>query len=96
VRIKFNEGATAELEEALNWYGARSEVAESRFAREVDKSLAKVLAAPERFLKVSAQHRACSVVDFPYQIIYRVVGDVLVIVAIAHSSRRPGYWKRRR
>jgi toxin ParE1/3/4 len=96
VKVKFNEGATAELEAALEWYGARSKIVERRLAREVENSLAKILASPARFLKVSVQHRACSLVDFPYQIIYRVVGDVMVVIAVAHTSRRPGYWKRRR
>jgi toxin ParE1/3/4 len=68
----------------------------AHFAREVENSLAKILASPVRFLKVFAQHRACSLIDFPYQIIYRVVGDVMVVIAVAHTSRRPGYWKRRR
>jgi hypothetical protein len=33
---------------------------------------------------------------FPYKIVYRERADDLYIVAIAHTSRRPGYWKDRR
>ena len=34
---------------------------------------------------------------FPYQLIYRVEGDEIVIYAVAHQARRPGYcWKRLR
>lgn len=32
---------------------------------------------------------------FPYQVVYRLVVDEIVIVAIAHSKRRPGYWRKR-
>lgn len=32
---------------------------------------------------------------FPYQIVYKVVADEIVIIAIAHLKRRPGYWKTR-
>ena len=33
---------------------------------------------------------------FPYSLIYRLQGDVVRIIAVAHHSRRPGYWVGRR
>lgn len=33
---------------------------------------------------------------FPFGVIYTVVGDQLRILAVAHHSRRPGYWRGRR
>jgi len=33
--------------------------------------------------------------QFPYSIFYVVDDDAVVIVAIAHHKRRPGYWKPR-
>jgi len=32
---------------------------------------------------------------FPYQIVYRLKPDGIVVVAVAHLKRRPGYWKSR-
>lgn len=32
---------------------------------------------------------------FPYQIVYFVREDLLTILAVAHSKRRPGYWRDR-
>jgi toxin ParE1/3/4 len=32
---------------------------------------------------------------FPYTLVYRVTGEVLSIVAVAHQSRVPGYWQGR-
>jgi hypothetical protein len=32
---------------------------------------------------------------FPYQIVYRRRPDEIVIVAVAHVKRKPGYWKDR-
>jgi hypothetical protein len=32
---------------------------------------------------------------FPYRLIYWTEGDNSLVVAIAHSKRRPGYWKAR-
>jgi plasmid stabilization system protein ParE len=33
---------------------------------------------------------------FPYAIIYTVAQDQLRILAVAHQSRRPGYWRGRK
>jgi hypothetical protein len=32
---------------------------------------------------------------FPYEIVVREVSEEIVVVAIAHQSRRPGYWRNR-
>ena len=32
---------------------------------------------------------------FPFSLIYRLDGDVIEVVAFAHHSRKPGYWKDR-
>ena len=32
---------------------------------------------------------------FPFELIYRVEADAVVVIAVAHQRRRPGYWKSR-
>jgi len=36
--------------------------------------------------------RRCRTKRFPYGLIYRCKGDEILIVAVAHLHRRPGYW----
>ena len=95
MRIRFHSEATAELEEALAWYAVRSSDAERAFAFAIDGALAQLAAAPERSAEVAPGVRGLSVEKFPYQIIYRLVGEAAVVLAVAHAKRRPGYWKRR-
>jgi len=33
---------------------------------------------------------------FPYSVIYRIDNESIFILAIAHSSRGPGYWRHRK
>jgi plasmid stabilization system protein ParE len=33
--------------------------------------------------------------QFPYSLVYRVEAERVYVIAIAHWSRRPGYWKGR-
>lgn len=39
--------------------------------------------------------RSKGVSGFPNRIVYFVHDDLLVIVAVAHAKRRPGYWRER-
>jgi hypothetical protein len=40
--------------------------------------------------------RRCLVRVFPYGVLFRVHPEQIVIVAIMHLHRDPGYWKERR
>jgi plasmid stabilization system protein ParE len=95
VRIDYHPEAIAELNDATDWYLARSPRSAARFVDNVDAALNKINADPLRFPVIESQFRACSVERFPYQIIYRVDPDRLFIMAIAHAKRRPGYWRNR-
>jgi mRNA-degrading endonuclease RelE of RelBE toxin-antitoxin system len=39
--------------------------------------------------------RRLSLKVFPYRIIYRIEGSEIVVYALAHVRRRPGYWRKR-
>ena len=39
--------------------------------------------------------RAIEAVRVPYSIVYALRDEGLVVVAIAHQRKRPGYWRRR-
>jgi toxin ParE1/3/4 len=32
---------------------------------------------------------------FPFSVVYAVVGQTIYVLAVAHGSRGPGYWKSR-
>lgn len=32
---------------------------------------------------------------FPYDVVFQVRGDEIVVIAVAHHGRRPGYWRDR-
>jgi toxin ParE1/3/4 len=32
---------------------------------------------------------------FPYMLVYRETGAVILVIAVAHARRRPGFWKER-
>jgi plasmid stabilization system protein ParE len=93
--IDFLAGARRDLDESLEWYAARSPMAAARFVSAIERTLVGIATDPGRFSPVDDTHRQCPVKRFPFRVVFRVAGNRVVIVAIAHASRRPGYWQRR-
>jgi toxin ParE1/3/4 len=92
---EFHQEATAEYDAAFDWYLQRSLDAALRFDAEVDRALAQIVAAPRRWAAGSHSTRRFLLRQFPFTLIYRQRGSAIQIVAVAHTSRKPGYWKQR-
>ena len=95
MRVEIHPIAAIELQDALEWYGARSVDASESFEREFNAAVSKIIDFPTASPSVSNRTRRCRLDRFPYGIIYRIRDDVLTIIAVMHLSRKPGYWKNR-
>ena len=89
--------AQQDLREAAAFYReeAGAELAQS-LLREFERSVELLLAHPG--LGVIWRHgkRRLVMRRFRYALIYTVVGYEIRILAVAHHSRRPGYWRARK
>lgn len=94
--ILFHPEAAREYRDSLNWYAERSRRSAERFEQAIDLVLNQILEKPSRYGQYDDNHREAILTRFPFSMIYRVMpnGDVLII-AIAHASREPGYWELR-
>jgi plasmid stabilization system protein ParE len=61
----------------------------------VSDVIREIAQTPQRWPKYLHGTRRFVLHRFPFSIIYLDDPDVLVIIAVAHSKRKPGYWKRR-
>jgi plasmid stabilization system protein ParE len=95
VNVSLHAAAEAEYEAALAWYLERSPRAADGFEAAVERALASVTAAPELDPLCGDRHRFCLLRRYPYSLIYRLEGNEVCDVAVAHSRRSPGYWKGR-
>lgn len=93
--VDFHPEATAELEQSAGWYAERSGVAAQDFLVAVDLVITSIVDDPARFAKIDEVHRSSSVSRFPFQIVFRHDESRVVIIAVAHAKRRPGYWRQR-
>jgi toxin ParE1/3/4 len=86
-----NEG----YEDAIIWYHLRSPMASLRFEAEVERVISAIEGDPERFARYGKLTRYALLRRFPYSIVYQLWADHIYILAVAHGSRLPGYWRNR-
>jgi len=69
------------------------------FVEAVDRSLQTIALSPQTWPLWPGIKQATPPIQrfvmarFPYAIGYQVVGEAVVVVAVAHAKRRPGYWR---
>jgi plasmid stabilization system protein ParE len=91
--IRLLPRAKKDFDVSFDWYSQRSENAAMRFSAEVDAALQRIASASERFARIDEMHRACSLFKFPFRVIYRILENEILVVAIAHAKRHPDYWR---
>jgi toxin ParE1/3/4 len=95
--ISFHYLAAKEYRQARSWYLQRSRRTALRFMEAVDKGMEQIAARPELWPFYDQRHQWFKLRKFPYLLVFRkLTPEHFAIVAVAHSSRRPGYWRRRR
>ena len=95
MRVKLHPDARAELRVARNWYYERSPLSAIAFAQTVDNAISKIREAPNTFPLADHGTRKFVLLRFPFNIFYLTRETEIVIVAVAHQKRRPGYWSSR-
>lgn len=94
--IEFHDEAGAEYDAAFDWYLDRSPETALKFDAGVARALTLIGQAPQRWAHGSSNTHRFLLRQFPFVLVYRErAAQELQIVAVAHCSRRPGYWKRR-
>jgi toxin ParE1/3/4 len=87
--------AEFDIAEAAMYLEARVPGLGSRLADQVDHAIQILQENPYAGADVEGGARKLVVRRFPYNLIYRVLSDHVLILALAHHARRPGYWQNR-
>ncbi len=91
----FHPDALAELENATRYYADKQLGLELRLIAAVEACVAKIREHPERFLFLTSDVRRCLVRVFPYAVLYAEEPNLILIIAVMHCHRKPGYWQSR-
>lgn len=95
VPVRWHPGASLDLQEAIEYYQTCVEGLDVRFLAHVDAAVARATSAPRLARCFDGPFRKVHLERFPYAMIYREKGEGIEIMATAHSSREPDYWKDR-
>lgn len=90
-----HEDARAEYVESYVWYHERGSHIADAFEREVENALESVRNYPDRWPAYVGRWRRILLRRFPFGIVYGVMDNMIVVVAVMHTSRKPGYWRKR-
>jgi len=96
MRHEFHPDAYAEYEEDARYYAGRDPELAARFISAVEEAIERICDSPARWRLIDEDVRRCLTHVFPYGVLYTIETEFVLIVAVMHCSREPGYWKTRR
>jgi toxin ParE1/3/4 len=87
--------AWQEIEGGEGWYRQHGSDASVEFIAEISDAIDSIPKLPSAGPNTLHGTRRFVLDRFPYSIIYLDAAEFVSIVAVAHSKRKPEYWKRR-
>lgn len=93
--VAFHPAAENELVEAAEFYESRSAGLGHRLIDHVEQGVLAIAEAPRRWPAFAGEVRRYLLPPFPYGLLYSELSEQILVVAVMHLHRRPGYWKDR-
>lgn len=93
--LRIHQAARREANLATIWFGERNITLARRFRDELLSCITRIRQAPQRYPAYLHGTRRILLNKFPYSIVFLDDPEEIVIIAIAHAKRRPGYWASR-
>jgi toxin ParE1/3/4 len=94
-RIRLHRAAATEADAAMRWYENACKGLGADFVEELRRVVSLVADSPHSWAvsELDGRARCARLARFPYMIIFLIHHRYgVVIVAVAHAKRRPGYW----
>lgn len=95
MRYEFHPEARQEFRESAAFYESERSNLGVVFTNEIESVLFKIVDAPVTWPFIEEDVRRCLAHRFPYGVLYTIETDYILIIAIMHCSRKPGYWRDR-
>ncbi|HEY2414708.1 MAG TPA: type II toxin-antitoxin system RelE/ParE family toxin [Pirellulaceae bacterium] len=100
MKLRVAEAAEDELVDGAAWYDEREVGLGDQFIEEYRDAILRIQASPGMYARLETTRsrrnlRRCFLKRFPYYVGYELFEDEIVVLAVAHTKRRPNYWIRR-
>jgi toxin ParE1/3/4 len=100
MKLRIVPAAEEEFHAAASWYEKQRAGLGFEFLDAVDVAMQEIANAPQRFPPLEfgstdESVRRLMLERFPYLVIFEILEGEVLVLAVAHTSRKPGYWKDR-
>jgi len=97
MKLRIHRLAVVEIDHEVDYYESRQPGLGTELEEELEAVFATILRFPHAAPQWKSRgDRRVAVLDrFPFTLPYQIMDDEIIVLALAHTSRRPGYWSRR-
>jgi Plasmid stabilisation system protein. len=95
LNYEFHPEALAEFEDGALYYSEKQPGLELRFIASIEAAIQGILDRPVSHAVLDQGVRRCLAHVFPYAVLYTIEPEFILIVAVMHCHREPGYWRGR-
>jgi plasmid stabilization system protein ParE len=101
VNLRILAAAETEVVQARDYLEGKATGLGSRFLDDLAETLLAIAEQPLRFQKLETlpegqPYRRALLAVFRYAVVFEILPDEIVVVAVCHTSREPNYWLARR
>ncbi len=96
MKYVFHPEALTEYADAVQYYAEKRQEVAQAFIDAIEDAVYRIRTAPTRYAPIDEDIRRCMTKKLPYGILYVIEPDYILILAVMHCSREPGYWQNRR
>jgi hypothetical protein len=94
--LGFHPEADEEFQGAIEYYEVCQRGLGEEFYLEIHATIDRILSYPQTWPVLDGEIRRCLVHRFPYGVLYSVQPEGILVLAVMHLRREPGYWKVRK
>ncbi len=94
-QVVFLPEADLEMFGAAKFYESKATGLGADYISEVEHAVRAIAESPTTWPIIEGELRRRLVRRFPFGILYRIEPDSIIIIAVSHLRRKPGYWKKR-
>jgi plasmid stabilization system protein ParE len=96
MKLRFLPEAREELEAAASYLDERTAGLGGELVDDIERTSTLLCEFPKIGRSIDTVHRLITVQRFSFNLAYRIGFDEVIVVAVAHKRRRPGYWRHRK
>ena len=94
-RLEVLPAALQEAVAATRWYLEHDERVAAAYEAELTRVFDEIERAPETWPRHHHGTHRFLLRRFPYEVVYKIYTELVLIIAVAHCKRKPGYWRQR-